>query len=57
MNQNSSSQSHWQAVEAAAETHATDKLSVIGEWVATIIVWVVVSGLGLAIAGFMLGEE
>lgn len=28
----------------------------IGEWVAAIIVCVVVIGLGLAVAGFMLGE-
>jgi len=57
MNQNSSSQSHWQAVEAAEKTLATDKLSAIGEWVAAIIVWVFVIGLALAIAGFMLGEK
>jgi len=57
MNQNSSSQSHWQIAEVAEKTQATNKLSVIGEWAATIIVWVVVIGLGLAIAGFLLGER
>lgn len=44
-------------MEAAEKTYAANKLSVIGEWVAPIIVWLVVIGLGLAVAGFMLGEE
>lgn len=57
MNQNSSSQSPWQIAEVAEKTQATNKLSVIGEWAATIIVWIVVIGLGLAIAGFLLGER
>jgi len=57
MNQTSFSQPHWQVVEAAKKAHPTDKLSVIGGWVATIIVWLVVIGLGMAVAGFILGEE
>jgi len=57
MNQNSSSQSQRQVAEAAEKTHAIDKLSLIGEWVAPIVVWVVVIALGLAIAGFLLGEK
>jgi len=57
MTQTSFPQPHWQVVEAAEKTHPTDKLSVIGGWVAAIIVWLVVTGLGLAIVGFILGEE
>jgi hypothetical protein len=57
MNQNVRSQSDWQTAEAAEKTHAKDKLSVIGDWLAPSIVWVVVIALGLAVAGFLLSEE
>jgi len=54
MNQNCSSQSQWQAAKTAEKT---DKLSLISEWVAPIVVWVVVIALSLAVAGFLLGER
>jgi len=64
MNQNScfqsdlqASQSNLQAATSAETTQATDTHSVIGDWLATIIVWGAVISLGLAVAGFMLAEE
>ena len=34
-----------------------NRLSVVGDWLAPIIVWVLVISMGLAIVGFLLGER
>jgi len=57
MNQSSSSQSRWQATERAEKTRAIHKLSMISAWMAPVIVCVVVIVLGLAVAGFLLGNK
>jgi hypothetical protein len=36
---------------------ATDKTSFIAEWLAPLIVWLVVAGTGLAVVIFLLGEN
>ena len=55
MNQESSSQMERQA--KVADQRAANSLSFAGDWLAPIIVWLVVMALGLAIAGFLLGED
>jgi len=57
MNQNSSSQSQWQAVEAAEKVRAIYTPWVISVWVAPVIVLVAVIVIGLAVAGFLLGAK
>ena len=57
MNQTSCSRSQLPAAEATEKTHATNTLSMIGDWLAPIIAWVAVIALCLAIAGVLLGEE
>jgi hypothetical protein len=54
MNQTTSSQSQLHAVE---KTHATNTLSMIGDWLAPIIACLAVIALCLSILGFLLGEE
>ena len=54
MNQTSSSQSQLQAAE---KNHAIDTPSVIGDWLAPIIAWVVVIAFCLAIAAVLVGEQ
>jgi hypothetical protein len=56
MNQNSSSQGQAQTAGAKRSAHAAHEIC-IGEWVAPMIAWVAVIALGLAIAGFLLGEQ
>ena len=36
---------------------ATDKSSFLAEWLAPLVVWLVVAGTGLAIVSFLLGEN
>jgi len=45
------------AAEVPRNVSARNRLSIVGDWVATIIAWWAVITIGLAIAGIVLGEK
>jgi hypothetical protein len=57
MNQNPSSQSQSLPAATTQKTRASDKLSATTVWMAPIIVCVALIVLGLAVAGFLLGDK
>jgi hypothetical protein len=56
MNRNSSSQEHAQTAGMKEAARITNEIR-IGDWVAPMIAWMATLALGLAIAGFLLGQE
>ncbi|MGC2194108.1 MAG: hypothetical protein WA628_05490 [Terriglobales bacterium] len=57
MNQNSFSSFQGHSPHGTQTERKDQALNWISEWVAPIIAWAALIALGLAIAGFLLGEE
>ena len=43
--------------EVAPKASSTNKLSLVGDWLAPTLVWLLVITMGLAIVGFLLGNR